>query len=280
MLQRKPVNRLGFNGFSEIKDHLWFKNFPWQDLYNKKLLSPYIPKNSDNFDKRYCESSDKIGNETYERYQLYYKNPSFGDIFRNYTHANIIIRDTETPGTKTPVRSGNNSKSTTIRNSSGTYNSKTKQKISDTILKVKGSNNGVSVSSSTNSISNVLNTPTRIRSKNNSMTGIALNQYKSAKINKISSVTNIGSPVMKKNDKVIVDRLPFIESKLMKNSTTKARLLNTGSSSQKLTNSTTSSNSILKNSNKFSTISSNSTGSSSGNSQMHKRYVSSNVLPY
>ena len=42
-LQRKPVNRLGLNGPEEVKNHPWFKNYPWDDLLNKTLESPFIP---------------------------------------------------------------------------------------------------------------------------------------------------------------------------------------------------------------------------------------------
>lgn len=43
LIQRKPVNRLGSNGSNEIKEHPWFKGFPWADLRSKKLPAPYIP---------------------------------------------------------------------------------------------------------------------------------------------------------------------------------------------------------------------------------------------
>ena len=72
MLQRKPVNRLGYNGINEIKEHPWLKYYPWKDLYEKKLDAPFMPKSLDNFDKRYCEGPDKIGNDTLERYQKSY----------------------------------------------------------------------------------------------------------------------------------------------------------------------------------------------------------------
>ena len=83
MLQRKPVNRLGYNGITEIKDHPWLKYYPWRDLYEKNLEAPFVPKNNDNFDKKYCEGPDKIGNDTLERYQNYYKNESLNEIFIN-----------------------------------------------------------------------------------------------------------------------------------------------------------------------------------------------------
>ena len=52
MIQRKPMNRLGVNGPSEVKNHPWYKEFPWQDLWDKKIKAPYIPPKEDNFDQK------------------------------------------------------------------------------------------------------------------------------------------------------------------------------------------------------------------------------------
>ena len=46
MIQRKPAQRLGTqNGIIEIKDHPWFKNFPWIQLLKKNIASPFVPTN-------------------------------------------------------------------------------------------------------------------------------------------------------------------------------------------------------------------------------------------
>ena len=37
------MNRLGLEGPSEVKNHPWLKNFPWDKLYNKEIEAPYIP---------------------------------------------------------------------------------------------------------------------------------------------------------------------------------------------------------------------------------------------
>ena len=64
MIQRKPQNRLGNNGASEVKNHPWFKKierrdghpgspaFNWDALYAQTLESPFIPPNEDNFDTK------------------------------------------------------------------------------------------------------------------------------------------------------------------------------------------------------------------------------------
>lgn len=48
LLQRKPSNRLGLNGAQEVKEHVWIKNFPWRELYQKKLEGKFVPKVKEN----------------------------------------------------------------------------------------------------------------------------------------------------------------------------------------------------------------------------------------
>lgn len=52
MIQRKPQNRLGYNGSQEVKNHPWLADFPWKDLYKKKLRAPFIPPSDDNYDQK------------------------------------------------------------------------------------------------------------------------------------------------------------------------------------------------------------------------------------
>ena len=40
LLQRKPIQRLGWAGIDEIKHHPWLRQFPWHDLMTGKLESP------------------------------------------------------------------------------------------------------------------------------------------------------------------------------------------------------------------------------------------------
>ena len=42
LIERKKDKRLGANGIKEIKEHKWFKNFDWENLYFQKLQSPFI----------------------------------------------------------------------------------------------------------------------------------------------------------------------------------------------------------------------------------------------
>ena len=52
MVQRKPHNRLGYNGADEVKAHPWLRDFPWQDLYERKVRAPFVPPLEDNFDQK------------------------------------------------------------------------------------------------------------------------------------------------------------------------------------------------------------------------------------
>ena len=89
MLQRKVSKRLGYNGVNEIKNHIWFKNIDWTELLLKKVKSPFIPKEGDNFDKKFCESSDnffEIDGETKDKFHIFMKRKEFRDLFWNYTY--------------------------------------------------------------------------------------------------------------------------------------------------------------------------------------------------
>ena len=71
LLQRKEEKRLGSkNGAQDLYKHPWLKYYPWPQLKSKQLLAPFIPeKNNDNFDKMYCESIEKISEQTKMRYE-------------------------------------------------------------------------------------------------------------------------------------------------------------------------------------------------------------------
>ena len=89
MIQRKVMKRLGYNGINEIKNHIWFKNIELNELLLKRIRSPYIPKDGDNFDKKFCEASDNfcdIDGETKDKYYLFMKRKEFRNLFWNYTY--------------------------------------------------------------------------------------------------------------------------------------------------------------------------------------------------
>ena len=90
LLLRKAKKRLGYNGIHELKNHTWMKDVDWEKLSEKKIEPPFVPeKNSENFDKNYCEGEDDIGEETVERYQIYAQSDLYPDVFKNYTYCNL-----------------------------------------------------------------------------------------------------------------------------------------------------------------------------------------------
>ena len=52
LLQRKAEYRLGSYGFHEVKNHSWLRSFPWMELMEQRLKSPFVPVRTDNFDQR------------------------------------------------------------------------------------------------------------------------------------------------------------------------------------------------------------------------------------
>ena len=81
LLMRKPKKRLGYNGCKEVKNHPWFKKFNWKELYMGKLNSPFIPKNEDNYDRKYCMSVDVVRMQTKERYEKIVNSEEFKNAF-------------------------------------------------------------------------------------------------------------------------------------------------------------------------------------------------------
>ena len=84
MLERKAKNRLGFKGAEEVKTHVWFKNFPWKELYLQKVVSPFKPNHGDNFDYNYCNAVEKQGINTKERYVMILSKPEYKTAFNDY----------------------------------------------------------------------------------------------------------------------------------------------------------------------------------------------------
>ena len=85
LLERKETKRLGYKeGAKELMKHHWLKYYPWDELKSKTLLAPFIPDPKDNFDKNYCESIDKISEETKIRYEEIYCSAHYKKIFVNF----------------------------------------------------------------------------------------------------------------------------------------------------------------------------------------------------
>ena len=89
LLIRKADKRLGHNGIVELKTHPWMESIDWELLAQKKIKPPFVPNHSENYDKKYCEGDDEIGEETIERYQEFAQSELYPDIFKNYTFCNL-----------------------------------------------------------------------------------------------------------------------------------------------------------------------------------------------
>ena len=50
LLNRKAVSRIGANGIEEIMTHPWLEGFNWNELLNRKMKSPFVIRNEDNYD--------------------------------------------------------------------------------------------------------------------------------------------------------------------------------------------------------------------------------------
>ena len=85
LLHRKIGDRLGSKeGPKELMRHPWLKYYPLESLIKKTLLAPFVPDKRDNFDKNYCESIDKISEETKLRYEEIYCSSHFKKVFVNF----------------------------------------------------------------------------------------------------------------------------------------------------------------------------------------------------
>ena len=92
LLERKKEKRLGYNGFKEIKEHSWLINFEWDDLLNKTMQPPFIPPQSDsNYDKKYCNEIEKIGEETQKEYNNIKNKVDYNKYFEDYTCNNRLL---------------------------------------------------------------------------------------------------------------------------------------------------------------------------------------------
>ena len=89
LLVRKDIERLGYYNDLDIKKHCWLKNINFEDIVDKKIQAPFLPKKyHDNYDKNYCEEIEIIGIDTMNRYEIYKRNENFEDLFCGFTYYN------------------------------------------------------------------------------------------------------------------------------------------------------------------------------------------------
>ena len=84
LLERNKELRLGCNGVQELKEHQWLKYYPWDELEQKTLPAPFVPEEIDNFDKSYCESEEKITDNTKIRYKKIFSSDLYQSAFIDF----------------------------------------------------------------------------------------------------------------------------------------------------------------------------------------------------
>jgi hypothetical protein len=205
LLQRKPKKRLGFNGVGEIKNHPWMKNIDWESLSKKLIDAPFVPPTTkENFDKRYCEGQDNVGEETIERYELYLQSDLYGGVFVNYTFVNMDFISKFDKKQKLRVTSSRSSKSKMVLyNNDGNKNTFNKnnntiktKKSNKTIITKKNSNNNDLLKENNKEIkgqNNRNSNPISVRKSNNNISqkNSNINIYNQlSKNNKSSNIIN------------------------------------------------------------------------------------------
>lgn len=85
LIVRQPANRLGDKGgVQDLKQHPWFLKYPWRQLEERKLASPFKakylgPTATDRLDEEY--------DEALHQYRLLQRTDQRVDVFGGYFHA-------------------------------------------------------------------------------------------------------------------------------------------------------------------------------------------------
>ena len=199
LLLRKPNKRLGYkNGINELKKHIWFKDIDWEKLEKKEVEAPFLPdKNSENFDKEYCEEIDNVSEETIERYRQYIADELFPDVFQGYTFCNwnvgeqiLIERHKQFKNKNKNIKKEYISKTHMINNNSNNFNSSHSNNI-----------NFENVFKNNDSINNhkfLSNSPSNIR-KNNNKLNIEINNNNNNNLIKNKNISKSERNIQSKN---------------------------------------------------------------------------------
>lgn len=87
LIKRKPIQRLGANGPSEIKIHPWFKDFDWESLNSYKMESPFNPPSEVSFENQNRESEwQDMNEENLQDCIEFLEKESFQELFANYEY--------------------------------------------------------------------------------------------------------------------------------------------------------------------------------------------------
>ena len=101
LLQRKPLNRLGSNGPTEVMSHPWLVHFPWTQLKAKLCDSPFVPNVGDNFDAKVAAQEWK---DDAEVIAAALKQPAAQSLFEGYYYDLHLPQCEGTAVTGEPVK--------------------------------------------------------------------------------------------------------------------------------------------------------------------------------
>jgi len=115
LIQRKPANRLGLNGPSEVKNHPWFKDFPWTKLMNKQLEPAFVPASKDdNFDAKNANAEDNDQDaELVRQNAMLLRRNSVQSLFDGYNHDGSQVTQPSSPFSSTLSQSDQSTSYTT-----------------------------------------------------------------------------------------------------------------------------------------------------------------------
>ena len=229
LLERKKERRLGYNGFKEIKEHPWLANYNWDDLINKSIQPSFIPPQSDsNYDKKYCNEIEKIGDDTQKEYNTIKNKIDYNKYFDNYTCNNeIFLEKKEECNDKNNKIINENEEKKNVFNIKKNINNIFKdKKILKTFFKTNNNqllinNNGMinNIFSNNNNKKNILE-KIQINGNNKKLNRNYYNDISlSTKINSNISTGNIISDIHPPYDKNL-DKLKHHNKKIIKDETT------------------------------------------------------------
>ena len=76
---------MGNGGAHEVKNHPWLRDFPWDDLENKRIKAPFVPPKEDNFDqKNINEEWRDLEDEQFKENFLSLRRQSIQSLFSGY----------------------------------------------------------------------------------------------------------------------------------------------------------------------------------------------------